>query len=72
MRSLSHILLLLDQAGAEDRQRFGGEYRQARKELRKHTRFFLTSPYFGKQERIRDLLLVLGLYRRMRPILHRE
>ena len=72
VRSLSHILLLLDQAGAEDRQRFGGEYRQARKELRKHTHFFLTSPYFGKQERIRDLLLVLGLYRLLRPILHRK
>ncbi|MGN0978396.1 MAG: glycosyltransferase family 2 protein [Faecousia sp.] len=72
VRSLSHILLLLDQAEKEDRQCFGSEYRQARKELRKHTRFFLTSPYFGSQERIRDLLLVLGLYRRMRPLLHRK
>ena len=72
VRSLSHILLLLDQAEAETRQRFLEEYRQARKALRKHTFFFLTSPYFGRQERIRDLLLVLGLYRRMRPILHRK
>ena len=72
VRSLSHILLLLDQAEADTRQRFAGEYRQARKELRKHTGFFLTSPYFGTQERIRDLLLVLGLYRVLRPLLHRD
>lgn len=72
VRSLSHILLLLDQADPETRQRFAGEYRQARRALRKHTGFFLTSPYFGKQERVRDLLLVLGLYRRMRPLLHRD
>lgn len=72
VRSLSHILLLLDQAEPEARQRFAGEYRQARRELRKHTRFFLTSPYFGGQERLRDLLLALGLYRRLRPMLHRK
>lgn len=72
VRSLSHILLLLDQAEQTTRQRFAGEYRQARKELQKHTGFFLTSPYFGRQERVRDLLLVLGLYRVLRPLLHRD
>lgn len=72
VRSLSHILLLLDQAEPETRQRFAKEYRAARKELGRHTLFFLTGPHFGTQERVRNLLLVLGLYRRLRPLLHRS
>ena len=47
-------------------------YGPARKELKKHTGFFLTSPYFGKQEKVTNLLVNLGLYRTLRPIFHRE
>ena len=72
VRSLSHILLLLEQAGEDVRQQFSKEYRHARKELRKHTVFILKSPYFGKKEKITDLLLNLGLYRILRPVFHRE
>ena len=71
VRSLSHILLLLEQAGEDVRQQFSKEYRHARKELRKHTVFILKSPYFGKKEKITDLLLNLGLYRILRPVFHR-
>lgn len=71
VRSLSHILLLLEQSQAEVRQEFAQEYRHARKELKKHTLFFLKSPYFGKKEKITNLLLNLGLYRLLRPIFHR-
>ena len=71
VRSLSHILLLLEQSEAEVRQQFAAEYRHARKELKKHTLFFLKSPYFGKKEKITNLLLNFGLYRLLRPIFHR-
>jgi len=71
VRSLSHILLLLDQAKKQTRQQFAGECRKARKELRKFTGFVLKSRYFGKKERITDLLLILNLYRLLRPIFHR-
>lgn len=72
VRSLSHILLLLEQAGETVRKLFAAEYCHARKELRKHTVFIITSPYFGKKEKITDLLLNLGLYRMLRPLFHRE
>ena len=71
VRSLSHILLLLEQSEAEVRQQFAAEYRHDRKELKKHTLFFLKSPYFGKKEKITNLLLNFGLYRLLRPIFHR-
>ena len=71
VRSLSHILLLLEQAERDVRQQFAAEYRHARKELKQHTLFFLKSPYFGKKEKVTNLLLNLGLYRLLRPIFHR-
>ena len=71
VRSLSHILLLLEQAGEEVREKFREEYRSARKDLRSFTGFILGSPYFGWKERITDLLLILGIYRQLRPIFHR-
>lgn len=61
VRSLAHILLVMEkQPGAK--AQFADRYSHARRELRKHLSFFLRSPYFGKQERLTDLLLVLGLY----------
>lgn len=71
VRSLSHILLNLEQAAPEVRQKFAAEYGHARKELKKHTGFFLKSSYFGKKEKVTNLLLNLGLYRTLRPIFHR-
>lgn len=71
VRSLSHILLLLDQADREVREQFSQQYLAARRDLRKYTGFILKSPYFGLKERITDLLLILGLYRLLRPIFHR-
>lgn len=71
VRSLSHILLLLEQAGADVRENFSEEYLEARKALKEHTGFILRSPYFGKKERITNLLLILGVYRQLRPIFHR-
>lgn len=72
VRSLAHILLLLEQAEGEVRQQYADRYHHARKELKKHTLFFLKSSWFGKKEKITNLLLNLGLYRMLRPIFHRE
>lgn len=71
VRSLAHILLLLEQAGEDVRKQFLEQRHSARRELRRHTGFILKSPYFGKKERITNLLLILGLYRLLRPIFHR-
>lgn len=71
VRALSHILLLLDQADSETRETFWQEYCSGRKNLRKFAGFILKSKYFGKKERITDILLILGLYRLLRPIFHR-
>lgn len=71
VRSLAHILLLLEQSNGEIREKFRQEYRAARSELRKFTGFILKSNYFGKKEQITDILLIIGLYRLLRPIFHR-
>lgn len=70
MHSLAHILLLLSQSDRETRKRYDAQYRDARRALAKHTGFFLTAPGFSFQERVTDLLLVLGVYRLLRPLLH--
>ena len=69
--SLAHILLLMDQADPADRQAFRKETREARKSLRKHTGFVLKCPHYGKKQRVTYLLLILGLYRWLRPVFHR-
>lgn len=71
VRALSHLLLMLIQSGADVRARYAREIRQTRRELRTHTRFFLTSPFFGSKERLRNLLLVLGAYDRITQLKHK-
>lgn len=71
VKSLSHILLLLDQARPETRREFAAECSHARRELRGFTGFILKCGWFGRKEQVTDLLLVLNLYRLLRPIFHR-
>ncbi len=68
VRSLSHILLLLDTAKEPVRKEFAGCCNELRAQLREHTGFILKYPRFGKKERITDLLLILDLYRTLRPV----
>ena len=70
VRSLAYNLLTLDLADKDTRQKFADEYRLSRKALRRHVSFLLTSPLFGRQERVADLLLAAGLYRPMRGLYH--
>ncbi len=70
VRSLSHILLVLETEGEKSWERFPEEYKEARRELGKHIAFLLTSPLFGKRERLTNLLLILGWYRPLRKLYH--
>ena len=69
VRSLIHSIEKVDQAGAEDRKRFGARCREERRELRKHLVFLLTSSYFTPKEKIRTVFLAVGLYRCVRGLL---
>ncbi len=71
VRSLTHPLLLLAQAPAQIRKTYQSQYRSLKKELWRHLPFVLKNPWFGAKERITDLLLMLGLYRLLRPVFHR-
>lgn len=67
VRSLENILLLQDLAGEELRRKYADRYRQQVRELRTHLGFILRYPRFSKKDRVRDILLVLGMYRALRP-----
>lgn len=71
VRSLAHNLLTLDLAGREARSRFAGQYRHSRRELSRHLGFILKSPLFRRQEKLTNLLLVLGIYRPFRWVYHK-
>jgi hypothetical protein len=71
VRSLYHLCLMLEQSDADTRKHYAAQCRQTRKELAKHLSFILRCSRFGRQEKITDLLLILGLYRRLRPLFHR-
>ena len=71
VHSMAHLLLLLSQADGETRKQYAPQSRQPRRELAKHTGFFLKYPRFTLRERVTNLLLVLGVYRMLRPLFHR-
>ena len=71
VRSLYHLLVTLEQAQKEVGREYTDQIRSARRELGRFTGFILKSPWFGMQERITNLLLILNLYRLLRPLFHR-
>ena len=66
VRSLVYAVQSVDLASREDYQKFAQRCREERRELRRHIGFFLTSSFFGRKEKITDLLLAFGLYRQLR------
>lgn len=72
VRSLVYSVQSVDLASREDYRRFAQRCREERRELRKHIGFVLTSTFFGRKEKITDLLLALGLYRRLRRIFTKQ
>ena len=71
VRSLYHLCLMLEQAGPDVRRQYALQRRQTRRELGKHLPFILKFSRLGKQEKITDFLLILGIYRILRPLFHR-
>lgn len=59
----------LDMASPEDRKRYGGQYRDSRRELRRELPFLLGCPYMTSREKLEDALLAWGLYRPLRRTL---
>jgi len=71
VRSLVHSVMSVDLADTESQEKYGQQCKVARKELRKHIGFLLTGPYFGRQERLTDLLLALGIYLPLKKFYHK-
>lgn len=69
--ALAYTVLMVDLASAEDRRKYAQQCRLRRKELRTHLPFLLTYPAFGKQQRLTDILLSLGIYRPLRKLYHK-
>lgn len=71
VRSLVHDLLSITLAGEDARKMFAAQYESSRKALKEHAGFIARSPYFGRQERLTDLLLIWGLYDSFRRVYHK-
>lgn len=71
VRSLTHSVERIEQAGQEDRLRFDTKCREERRELRKHIGFLLMSPYFTPKEKVRTTFLAWGMYRAVRNMCRR-
>ena len=72
VRSLVYSVQSVDLASPEDRRKFADVCRRERKELRRHVGFILKCPFFGRKEKITDVLLALGLYRSLRRIFTKQ
>lgn len=70
IRSLVHSTVSVALAAKEDREKFQEQYRADRKKLCRHMPFILSSPLFGKKERLTNLLLAAGVYRYLRRFYH--
>ena len=72
VRSLAFSVMSLDQTDEKTRNSFRDQMKRSRKKLRSHFFFILTGPYFGKQERLTDLLMCVNWYRNLRKFRHPE
>lgn len=72
VRSLVFSVQSVDLASDEDRKKYQDICKAERKALRTYTGFLLTSPLFGRKERITDLLLAFHLYRGLRRIFSKK
>ena len=70
-RAVNYLALMLDQAEPEFRKAHAAQVRENRRELAKHLGFLLKHPLFSFREKAAAVLLVLNLYRPLRPIFHR-
>ena len=71
IRALVYTVLMVDQSAEETRAKYAQQCQRRRRELRSHMGFLLSAPFFGKQERLTDILLALGIYRPLRKLYHK-
>jgi len=71
VRALVNSVIAVDLADEESRAKYEPQCNNARKELKKHIGYIISGPYFGKQERLTDLLLALGIYLPLKRIYHK-
>ena len=72
VRSLAHILFKLDMARPEERAQYAKRHQEARRAMRKHIPFILGCPRFDNRERLRCVLLSMGVYSILRPLFTRD
>ena len=72
VRSLAHILFKLDMASPEERAQYDKRHREARRAMRKHIPFIMSCPRFDNRERLRCVLLSMGVYSMVRPLFTRD
>lgn len=70
IRALAYSALSVEVSGADTRKQYDHIYRKCCAELREHIGFIFTSPLFGKQERLTNLLLAFGMYPGLRRVYH--
>lgn len=68
--ALAYTVMQIDLSSAEDQQLYAQQCSTRRAELRRHLAFLLTYPAFGKQQRLTDILLSLGIYLPLRKLYH--
>ena len=71
VRSLVYNIMSLDLADKNVRNTYRKQYSSSRKALAEHFFFILKSFLFGRQERLTDILMILGIYRYLRVIYHK-
>lgn len=62
LNSVIYVLIVLELASAEDRDRFSEYYQQLKADLRSNLGFVLTSTLFSGQQKRSGVLLCMGLY----------
>ena len=68
--SLVHGLISLELADSQTNEIYRDVRRELLRELRRHTRFVLFSPFMKRQERLTDILLILDVYGWLRKVVH--
>ena len=66
VRSLTHSIQSVELAEEESQKHFASKCRQEQRELRKFIGFILRAPWFTTRDRIRNILMSVGLYRQFR------
>ena len=68
--ALVYSVLMIDLASKEEQRKYADVCASRRKELRSHLPFLITSSFYGKQERLTNILLALKIYIPLKKLYH--